>query len=72
MSIVIGLISLLFYEQHFSFFEQVRSERDDGATWEYVGQQKPDADAESIVFQCIDGNNEQPCGEPYILWKLKK
>ena len=42
-----------------------------GAEWHYVGHQKIDPNAKAIPMQCVDQSGK-PCGEKFILWKLKK
>ena len=44
----------------------------DGASWHYVGPSDLDPTALSIPLQCIDTDTREPCGEKYILFKLKK
>ena len=43
----------------------------DGMSWHYVGPSSLDPTALSIPLQCVDTDGE-PCGEKYILFKLKK
>ena len=69
---ILLLIPWLWYENNFSFLDQAQRERNQGAEWHYVGTQEPDPDAESITLQCVDPDTGEPCGERYILWKLKK
>ena len=52
------------------FFEQAAKEREQGYTWHYTGKQELDPRSKAIPIQCMDG--DKPCGEPFILWKLKK
>ena len=42
-----------------------------GAEWHQVGPQPLDPTAKAIPAQCIDPETNEPCGEPYIIWKLK-
>ena len=42
-----------------------------GAEWHQVGPQALDPTAKAIPAQCIDPETNEPCGEPYIIWKLK-
>ena len=51
------------------FFEQAAKEREQGYTWHYTGKQALDPRSKAIPIQCMDG--DKPCGEPFILWKLK-
>ena len=52
------------------FFEQAAKEREQGYTWHYTGKQELDPRSKALPIQCMDG--DKPCGEPFILWKLKK
>ena len=52
------------------FFKQAAEEREQGYTWHYTGKQALDPRSKAIPIQCMDG--DKPCGEPFILWKLKK
>ena len=52
------------------FFKQAAKEREQGYTWHYTGKQALDPRSKAIPIQCMDGY--KPCGEPFILWKLKK
>ncbi len=52
------------------FFKQAAKEREQGYTWHYTGKQARDPRSKAISIQCMDG--DKPCGEPFILWKLKK
>ena len=52
------------------FFKQAAKEREQGYTWHYTGKKKLDPRSKAIPIQCMDG--DKPCGEPFILWKLKK
>ena len=67
--LVLGLFSGLFVADNQEFFEQVEKDIEAGAEWHYVGKQPLDPTAKSIPAQICDDNG---CGEPYIIWKLKK
>ena len=57
------------------FFDKVAEQRSQGAEWHYVGPKPLDPTALSIPLQCMTAEVDKdsvPCGEPYILWKLKK
>ena len=64
------MIGTTFGIQNKEFFDKVAEERAQGAEWHYVGPQALDPTALSIPLQCMDG--DKPCGDPYIIWKLKK
>jgi len=66
------LFPILFMADNAEFFDQVAKDRAKGATWHYVGPQALDPTAKSIPVQCVDPETNEPCGEPYIVWKLKK
>ena len=61
---------ILFGVDNADFFKQAAKEREQGYTWHYTGKQALDPRSKAIPIQCMDGN--KPCGEPFILWKLKK
>ena len=61
---------ILFGVDNADFFKQAAEEREQGYTWHYTGEQKLDPRSKAIPIQCMDG--DKPCGEPFILWKLKK
>ena len=65
------LFPILFLADNSEFFEQVAKERAMGAEWHQVGPQALDPTAKAIPAQCIDPETTEPCGEPYIIWKLK-
>ena len=61
--------------QQTQFFDKVAEQRSQGAEWHYVGPKPLDPTALSIPLQCMTAEVDKdsvPCGEPYILWKLKK
>lgn len=68
------LISMGFVTDNKEFFDQVAIDRAKGAKWHYVGPQALDSTAKSIPLQCIETNdgNTTTCGDPYIIYKLKK
>ena len=69
------LISILFMADHKEFFDKVAIDRAKGAEWHYVGKSALDPTAKSIPLQCVetdDDGNTSPCGDPYIIYKLKK
>ena len=61
---------ILFGVDNADFFKQAAEEREQGYTWHYTGKQALDPRSKAIPIQCMDG--DKPCGEPFILWKLKK
>ena len=72
--IIISALSLmvqLFIADNREFLIEANDQMNDGASWHYVGPSDLDPTALSIPLQCIDSNGE-PCGEKYILFKLKK
>ena len=71
MTEVILLISALFVADNREFLKKARKQIDQGARWHYVGHQKIDPNAKAIPIQCVD-HLGKPCGEKFILWKLKK
>mgnify|MGYP006190079999 CR=1 FL=1 len=68
------LIAVLFMTDHKEFFDQVAIDRAKGAEWHYVGKSALDPTAKSLPLQCMtyEGGKSEPCGEPYIIYKLKK
>lgn len=69
--IVLAVVPFLFFAiGNADFFEQAAKEREQGYTWHYTGKQELDPRSKAIPIQCMDG--DKPCGEPFILWKLKK
>ena len=70
MLIVLLLSGGIFYSDNSEFFEQVNKELKEGAEWHYVGPQALAPTSKSIPLQCME--DDKPCGEPYIIWKLKK
>ena len=71
MTEAILLITALFMADNQKFLEEAREQMKQGAEWEYVGHQSLDPRAKSISMQCVDSAGS-PCGEKFILWKLKK
>tara|TARA_Y100000114_G_scaffold152460_1_gene170772 strand:- start:410 stop:634 length:225 start_codon:yes stop_codon:yes gene_type:complete len=67
--LVLTLFGGLFAADNKEFFDQVAKERAMGAEWHYVGKQPLDPTAKSIPGRICDDDG---CGEPYIIWKLKK
>ena len=65
------LFPILFLADNSEFFEQVAKERAMCAEWHQVGPQALVPTAKAIPAQCIDPETNEPCGEPYIIWKLK-
>lgn len=61
---------ILFGVDNADFFKQAAKEREQGYTWHYTGKQELDPRSKAIPIQCMYG--DKPCGEPFILWKLKK
>tara|TARA_R100000700_G_C3056511_1_gene73320 strand:- start:164 stop:382 length:219 start_codon:yes stop_codon:yes gene_type:complete len=61
----------IFIVDNADFFARAAKEREQGYDWHYVGKSPPDVQAKSLTLQCADQNGKA-CGEPYILWKLKK
>ena len=60
----------LFVTGNAEFFDQAAKEREQGYTWHYTGKQALDPKAKALPLQCM--HEGKPCGEPFILWKLKK
>ena len=71
MAEVILFITALFVTDNQDFLEEAQEQIKQGAEWEYVGHRSLDPKAKSISMQCVDGAGN-PCGEKFILWKLKK
>ena len=71
MTEVILLISALFIADNHEFLKEAKEQMEQGAKWHYVGHQKIDPNAKGIPMQCVDQSGK-PCGEKFILWKLKK
>ena len=71
MAEAILFITALFMADNQKFLEEAREQMKQGAEWEYVGHQSLDPRAKSISMQCVDSAGS-PCGEKFILWKLKK
>ena len=61
---------ILFGVDNADFFKQAAKEREQGYTWHYTGKQGLDPRSKALPIQCMD--SDKPCGEPFILWKLKK
>ena len=73
-AVFLVLIPILFMTDNKEFFDQVAIDRAKGAEWHYVGPQDLDPTAKSIPLQCMethDNGNTTPCGDPYIIYKLK-
>jgi|TARA_B110000495_G_C22821866_1_gene479743 hypothetical protein len=58
-------MSGLFMVDNHEFLETVDKQINQGAEWHYVGKSPLDPNSQSIQM-CND-----PCEEPYIMWKLK-
>ena len=65
-------MSLLFCITNAEFINQVAIDYAKGARWEKIEARKPDPLAKSITLQCVDHETGEPCGEPYVIYKLKK
>lgn len=68
------IFPILFSIDNKEFIDQVEKERALGAEWHYVGKQALDPTAKSIPLQCMEAvehGEDIPCGEPYIVYKLK-
>ena len=75
MLILLLISGGIFYSDNSELFEQVNREIKEGAEWHYIGKKALDPTSKSIPLQCIETDedgNSKICGEPYILWKLKK
>ena len=68
---VLSLVVQLFIADNREFLIKANDQMQDGASWHYVGPSDLDPTALSIPLQCI-GMDGEPCGEKYILFKLKK
>ena len=68
---VLSLMVQLFIAENREFLIEASDQMHDGASWHYVGPSDLDPTALSIPLQCI-GMDGEPCGEKYILFKLKK
>lgn len=62
---------ILFGVDNAEFFNQAAKERKQGYTWQYTGEQGLDPHSKAIPIQCVN-HSGKPCGEKFILWKLKK
>jgi len=71
IALVLVPFIILFAGDNAEFFEKSKQQRTQGYVWHYVGTSAPDPKAKSISLQCVDQSGKV-CGEPYILWKLKK
>ena len=69
--LVIALFSGLFAVDNQEFFDQAEKEINDGYEWHYVGKQPLDPTAKSIPGRICEPDTGK-CGEPFIIWKLKK
>ena len=73
--LALKVIGSLFFYSHEEFFTTAGNEMIDGAEWHYVGKQPLDPTAKSFPLQCIDAKDDgtlEVCGDPYIIFKLKK
>jgi len=70
MIVLAVVIPLLFLTGNADFFDQAAKEREQGYTWHYTGKQALDPRSKALPLQCV--HEGKPCGEPFILWKLKK
>ena len=72
--LLIGLLLLgsIFVSQNKEFLDTVDRQKEEGYTWHYVGPTDLDPNAKHMALQCYDDDLQEYCGEPYILWKLKK
>ena len=68
---MLSLMVQLFIAENKEFLIEASDQMHDGASWHYVGPSDLDPTALSIPLQCI-GMDGEPCGEKYILFKLKK
>ena len=68
----LSLMVQLFIADNREFLIEASDQMQDGASWHYVGPSDLDPTALSIPLQCIDTDTREPCGEKYILFKLKK
>ena len=68
---VLSLVVQLFIADNREFLIEANDQMQDGASWHYVGPSDLDPTSLSIPLQCI-GMAGEPCGEKYILFKLKK
>ena len=66
------LLPLLSYSSNSDFFDTANKQIKEGYEWHYVGPQSLDPNAKSIPLQCEDSETNEPCSEPYIIYKLKK
>ena len=71
IALVFAPFVYLFATDNADFFEKAKQQRAQWYTWHYVGTTPPDPKAKAIPLQCVDQSGKV-CGEPYILWKLKK
>ena len=62
---------ILFGVDNAEFFNQAAKERKQGYTWQDTGEQGLDPHSKAIPIQCVN-HSGKPCGEKFILWKLKK
>ncbi len=67
----LSLVVQLFIADNREFLIKASEQMQDGMSWHYVGPSDLDPTALSIPLQCVDTDGE-PCGEKYILFKLKK
>tara|TARA_R100000781_G_scaffold80939_1_gene49939 strand:- start:4521 stop:4748 length:228 start_codon:yes stop_codon:yes gene_type:complete len=70
MIVIAFLIPFFFIWEGEDFFKLANKQMEQGAKWHYVGSQALSPPAKSLPLQCVD-ENDVPCSEPFILWKLK-
>ena len=70
-AIVVSLGTMLVSDDAKEFFKTALEEMEQGAKWHYVGMQSLDPTAKSIPGQLCEPETGK-CGDPYIIWKLKK
>jgi hypothetical protein len=71
MFIFVVLVPILFFSSSSDFFKLADQQIEQGAKWHYVGKKNLSPSAKSLPLQCIDPETEEPCSEPFVLWKLK-
>ena len=69
--IALALFGALFVSDNQEFFDTAAKQIDKGATWHYVGKQPLDPTTKSIPGRICEPDTGK-CGEPFIIWKLKK
>ena len=66
MFMIISILSsLMFVSDNREFFQVTKEQMDKGATWNFVGAQIANPNAESITIRSWDGDR-------YIFWRLHK